>query len=148
MVIAVTYDNELIFPHFGRSPYLAIYLIGENKQIIRKSIVSLEGSGHMGIALILHDLDVDVLICGGIGLGAVNTLKEIGGEVYPGNEGNADEIVTKFLNGLIMKNDNPTCSCHEHHDHDHECSDGEGHSCDCHDHECSDSEEHSCGCHH
>ena len=148
MVIAVTYDNEFIFPHFGRSPYLAIYLIGENKQIVRKSIVSLEGSGHMGIALILHDLDVDVLICGGIGLGAVNTLKEIGIEVYPGNEGNADEIVTKFLNGLIIKNDNPTCSCHEHHDHDHECSDGEGHSCDCHDHECSDNEEHSCGCHH
>mgnify|MGYP006056137003 FL=1 len=148
MVIAVTYDNEFIFPHFGRSPYLAIYLIGENKQIVRKSIVSLEGSGHMGIALILHDLDVDVLICGGIGLGAVNTLKEIGIEVYPGNEGNADEIVTKFLNGLLLKNDNPTCSCHEHHDHDHECSDGEGHSCDCHDHECSDSEEHSCGCHH
>lgn len=144
MVIAVTYDNEFIFPHFGRSPYLAIYLIGENKQIVRKSIVSLEGSGHMGIALILHDLDVDVLICGGIGLGAVNTLKEIGIEVYPGNEGNADEIVTKFLNGLLLKNDNPTCSCHEHHDHDHECSDGEGHSCDCH----SDSEEHSCGCHH
>ena len=144
MVIAVTYDNEFIFPHFGRSPYLAIYLIGENKQIIRKSIVSLEGSGHMGIALILHDLDVDVLICGGIGLGAVNTLKEIGIEVYPGNEGNADEIVTKFLNGLLLKDDNPTCSCHEHHDHDHECSDGEGHSCDCH----SDSEEHSCGCHH
>lgn len=148
MVIAVTYDNEFIFPHFGRSPYLAIYLIGENKQIIRKSIVSLEGNGHMGIALILHDLDVDVLICGGIGLGAVNTLKEIGIEVYPGNEGNADEIVTKFLNGLLLKNDNPTCSCHEHHDHDHECSDGEGHSCDCHDHECSDNEEHSCGCHH
>ena len=148
MVIAVTYDNEFIFPHFGRSPYLAIYLIGENKQIVRKSIVSLEGSGHMGIALILHDLDVDVLICGGIGLGAVNTLKEIGIEVYPGNEGNADEIVTKFLNGLLLKNDNPTCSCHEHHNHDHECSDGEGHSCDCHDHECSDSEEHSCGCHH
>ena len=148
MVIAVTYDNEFIFPHFGRSPYLAIYLIGENKQIIRKSIVSLEGSGHMGIALILHDLDVDVLICGGIGLGAVNTLKEIGIEVYPGNEGNADEIVTKFLNGLLLKNDNPTCSCHEHHDHEHECSDGEGHSCDCHDHECSDNEEHSCGCHH
>lgn len=144
MVIAVTYDNEFIFPHFGRSPYLAIYLIGENKQIVRKSIVSLEGSGHMGIALILHDLDVDVLICGGIGLGAVNTLKEIGIEVYPGNEGNADEIVTKFLNGLLLKNDNPTCSCHEHHDHDHECSDSEGHSCDCH----SDSEEHSCGCHH
>ena len=144
MVIAVTYDNEFIFPHFGRSPYLAIYLIGENKQIVRKSIVSLEGNGHMGIALILHDLDVDVLICGGIGLGAVNTLKEIGVEVYPGNEGNADEIVTKFLNGLLLKNDNPTCSCHEHHDHDHECSDGEGHSCDCH----SDSEEHSCGCHH
>ena len=144
MVIAVTYDNEFIFPHFGRSPYLAIYLIGENKQIVRKSIVSLEGNGHMGIALILHDLDVDVLICGGIGLGAVNTLKEIGVEVYPGNEGNADEVVSKFLNGLIMKNDNPTCSCHEHHDHDHECSDSEGHSCDCH----SDSEEHSCGCHH
>ena len=148
MVIAVTYDNEFIFPHFGRSPYLAIYLIGENKQIVRKSIVSLEGSGHMGIALILHDLDVDVLICGGIGLGAVNTLKEIGVEVYPGNEGNADEVVSKFLNGLLLKNDNPTCSCHEHHDHDHECSDGEGHSCDCHDHECSDNEEHSCGCHH
>ena len=93
-------------------------------------------------------LDVDVLICGGIGLGAVNTLKEIGVEVYPGNEGNADEVVSKFLNGLLFKNDNPTCSCHEHHDHDHECSDGEGHSCDCHDHECSDNEEHSCGCHH
>ena len=125
MVIAVTYDNELIFPHFGRSPYLAIYLIGENKQIVRKSIVSLEGNGHMGIALILHDLDVDVLICGGIGGGAQMALAEAGIKLFGGVFGDADSAVDALLKGELEYNPNVMCS-HHHHEEGHSCG---SHSC-------------------
>lgn len=137
MVIGVTHYNGEVFPHFGRSPELALYLVDEDSGNVTKRIIDVGEHGHEGIALLLNDVQADYLLCGGIGQGAINALYSLGIQVFPGCSGNTDELVKQFLCGNIEQVLGATCSCH---DHNHE----EGHRCGCHD----DHEEgHTCHCH-
>ncbi|MFQ7394825.1 MAG: NifB/NifX family molybdenum-iron cluster-binding protein [Lachnospira eligens] len=44
--------------------------------------IGTDGAGHSALAAVLKDKGVDVLICGGIGNGAVTALSEAGIDVY------------------------------------------------------------------
>ncbi|MBQ7416167.1 MAG: DUF134 domain-containing protein, partial [Oscillospiraceae bacterium] len=65
MRIAVTYENEEIFQHFGHTEQFKIYDV-ENGTIVASQIVDTNGSGHGALAGVLTALNADVLICGGI----------------------------------------------------------------------------------
>ena len=80
----------------------------------------------------LSALGVDVLICGGIGGGALMALVQAGIKLYGGVSGDADKAVEAFVVGNL--NYDPAAKC-DHHDHHH----GEGHTCG--DHGCG---KHSC----
>lgn len=121
MILAVTYENGNVFGHFGHTEQFKVYEI-ENGNIISQKIVDTNGSGHGALAGFLKNLDVDTLICGGIGGGAINALGEANITVYPGAAGNADAQVEAFIKGELNYNPNTRCS---HHDHEH----GEGHTC-------------------
>lgn len=129
MRIAVTYENGEIFQHFGHTGAFKIY-DAENGKITVANVVSTNGSGHGALAGMLKVLEVDVLICGGIGGGAQMALKEAGIELFGGVSGDADKAVEAFLAGELSYN--PEVKC-DHHDHEH----GEGHTCG----------EHGCGSH-
>lgn len=77
MKIAVTYENGQIFQHFGHSESFKIYET-EGKKIVRAEVIGTDGAGHSALAAVLKDKGVDVLICGGIGNGAVTALSEAG----------------------------------------------------------------------
>lgn len=130
MKIAVTYENEQIFQHFGHTENFKIYDVNE-KVITSSIIVSTEGSGHGALAGFLTEHKVDVLICGGIGGGAQMALSDAGIELYGGVSGNADEAVRAYLDGTLVYNPDVKCN---HHDHEHG---EEGHQCG----------SHSCGSH-
>lgn len=119
MKIAVTYENEKIFQHFGHTEQFKVYDI-ENNQIIKAEVIGSNGSGHGALAGILSNKGIDVLICGGIGAGAQTALAEAGIKLYGGASGNADEAVHAFLNGNLEYNPDVQCN---HHSHE------EGHSC-------------------
>ena len=119
MRIAVTYENGEIFQHFGHTGAFKIY-DAENGKITVANVVSTNGSGHGALAGMLKVLEVDVLICGGIGGGA---------------SGDADKAVEAFLANELSYN--PEVKC-DHHDHEH----GEGHTCG--EHGCGS---HNCGGH-
>lgn len=135
MRIAVTYENEEIFQHFGHTQQFKIYDV-ENDAVTASQVVDTNGSGHGALAGILQALHVDVLICGGIGGGAQAALAEAGIRLYGGVRGNADEAVDALLSGSLNYNPEVKCS---HHDHEHG---GEGHTCGRHG--CG---HHSCGNH-
>ena len=80
MKIAVTYENGQIFQHFGHSESFKIYET-EGKNIVRAEVIGTDGAGHSALAAILKDKGVDVLICGGIGNGAVTALSEAGDNI-------------------------------------------------------------------
>lgn len=130
MKIAVTYENGEVFQHFGHTEQFKIYEVEDGK-IVASNVVSTDGFGHGALAGFLLNLNVNVLICGGIGGGARNALSECGIELYPGAVGNADEQVASFLNGKLSYNPDTMCN-HHHHEEGHSCGDhgcGSDHSC-------------------
>ena len=131
MKIAVTYENGNVFGHFGHTAQFKVYEVEENK-VVSSEVVDTNGSGHGALAGMLSELNVDVLICGGIGGGAQMALAQAGIKLFGGVQGNADEAVNAYLNNSL--NYDPEAKC-DHHDHEHK----EGHNCG----------EHGCGgnCH-
>ncbi len=133
MRIAVTYEQEMVGQHFGKTEQFKIYDV-ENKSIVDSKVIDTNGTGHGALAGFLRAAEVETLICGGIGMGARNALSEVGIEILPGVTGKADEVIGDYLEGKLDYDPNTKCS---HHDHEHE----EGHSCSHHDHE----DGHECG---
>lgn len=124
MKIATTYENGKIFQHFGHTAQFKIYEV-ENGEIVKSEVVDTNGSGHGALAGFLSVLNVEVLICGGIGGGAQMALAQAGIKLYGGVQGDADEAVNAFAKGNLDFNPNVKC---DHHGHAH----GEGHDCGSH----------------
>ena len=140
MRIAVTYENGQIFQHFGHTQDFKVYDVEEGK-IVAAEVVNTDGQGHGALAGVLNALHADVLICGGIGMGAQNALAAKGIKVYGGVSGYADGAVQAFLVDMLDYNPNVKCS---HHDHEH------GHDCSCghpHEHAHHHEHDHECHCH-
>ena len=123
MRIAVTYDNGEIFQHFGHSEYFKLY-DAQNGVIVAEQVVSTNGSGHGALAGFLQAAQVDVLICGGIGMGAQMALAETGITLYGGVSGSADAAAKALAEGNLTYDPNARCDHHEHHGGDcghHHC---------------------------
>ena len=136
MKIAVTYDNGEVFQHFGHTEQFKVYEVEADK-IVSAVVVKTDGQGHGALADFLHDNEIDVVICGGIGQGAQTALSEQGIELFAGATGLADEAVERYLKGELISTG---ANCDHH---------GEGHSCGEHeDGECADACNGGCGgCH-
>ena len=127
MKIAVTYDNGQVFQHFGHTEYFKVYEVEEGK-VVSAEVVDTNGSGHGALAGVLAELNVDTLICGGIGGGARNALASVGIQIYGGVSGDADAAVAALLSDSLNFDPNAKCSHHGEDHHHHE----EGHSCGSH----------------
>lgn len=121
--IAVTTDeNNNVFQHFGKTQLFTLYEV-EGKNLKSKSNIKSNGAGHSELVTLLSDNKVDVVICGGIGLHAMEGLMEQGMLVIPGAQGDVDVVAASYLDGSLQASDNPTCNHHEH-EHDdchHDC---------------------------
>lgn len=127
MKIAVTFENEQIFQHFGRTEQFKIYHVEDGK-VVSSEVIDTNGKGHGALAGFLSDVGADVLICGGIGGGAQNALAEAGIQLYGGVSGQCDEAVQSFLAGRLNFNPDVKCGHHDQHHHDEEHRCGE-HGC-------------------
>ena len=131
MQIAVTYENGMIFQHFGHTQQFKLYQVEDGK-VASSEIVDAGGSGHGALAGFLKEKGAEVLICGGIGGGARNALAEAGIKLYPGAAGDADAQVESLLAGSLSYDPDTVCNHHGHgHEEGHDCghSHGDGHSC-------------------
>lgn len=130
MRIAVTYENGEIFQHFGHTEKFKVY-DAQDGRITASEVVDTNGSGHGALAGVLSALNVDTLICGGIGGGAQSALAAAGIRLYGGVSGNADKAVEALLAGKLEFDPNVKCDHHgEHHHGDHDCGDHHGdHHC-------------------
>ena len=131
MRIAVTYDSQTgeIFQHFGHTEAFKVYDVEDGK-IVAQQVVGTNGSGHGALAGFLQGCGVNVLICGGIGMGAQNALGQAGVQLFGGASGSADGAVEALLAGNLLYNPNVQCNHHGHgHEHGHNCG---GHGGTCH----------------
>lgn len=119
MKIAITCENNQVFQHFGHTPGFAIFEITDGK-IVNEKMLSSGSSGHGALATLLALEQVDTLICGGIGGGAINALGNAGIKVIGGASGNVREVAEAFASGTLQVRANFHCNHHHH---------GEGHTC-------------------
>ncbi len=130
MKIAVTEENNEVFQHFGHTRFFVLYDIVDG-EIVSRTTLDAEGSGHSALGGFLNENGVDLLICGGIGGGAKKVLAEAGIALVSGVSGDVDAAVHGYLTGKI--HDDPDAEC-THHSHDepegscHGCGDA-GHTC-------------------
>lgn len=118
--IAVTYENGLVFQHFGHSEHFKLYDVTDGT-VTGSEVVDTNGNGHGALAGFLRAHGVNVLICGGIGGGAKMALAQAGIQLFGGVQGDADQAVADYLAGKLSFNPDIQCSHH-----------GEGHSCGSH----------------
>ena len=133
MKIAVPYSDGQVFQHFGKSEQFKIYDTIDD-EIISSEIVDTSGSGHSALADFLKEKGAGVLICGGIGVGAVTALQNAGIQILGGAEGEADKCVEEFLGGTLHFGASGRASCssscgHHHGDGDEEECDGNISAC-------------------
>lgn len=128
--LAVTTDEKNnVFQHFGKTEKFTIYEIN-GKELINKSTVENNGKGHEELVVFLAEQKVKVLICGGIGMGAMEGLMAAGILVIPGAAGDVDVAAASYLDGSLTEGKEPTCN------HSHEEGEGcHGEHGECHCHE-------------
>ena len=124
MKIAITCENGSVFQHFGHTPEFAVFEI-ENGKVTASKMLFSGGSGHGALATLLTLEQVEVLICGGIGGGAINALGSAGIEVIGGAEGDVRQVAEAFAAGTLQVRQDFHCN-HHHHGEGHDCG---SHSC-------------------
>ena len=118
MRVAVTHEKGQIFGHFGRTKEFVLFDI-ENGKIINSKIENAPAEGHGAIVEFLREMKASVLICGGIGPGALNNLSEAGITIYAGASGSVEEQIDAFINGKLSEN--KEANCNHHHEGGHSC---------------------------
>ncbi len=125
MIVAVTYENGMVFQHFGHTTQFKLYMV-ENNAVQESRLLPTGASGHGALASLLQAAGVNTLICGGIGAGAKEALAKCGITVYPGVTGNADQSVQALLSGTLHFV--PDIQCSHHHENGHTCGEDK-HGC-------------------
>lgn len=123
MKIAVpTKENNQIDAHFGHCAFYSIYTISEKNEIIEKQILtSPPGCGcKSNIAYDLSQMDVKIMLAGGIGEGAISKLASCNIEVVRNCNGNVDDLVNEYLDGTLTDG-GESCKSHAH-GADHQCN--------------------------
>lgn len=134
-IIAIPTEGDMVNAHFGRSQAFTIFAIEDGK-VTGSEVLDTKGYEHQhsGIAQLLKTKKVEVVLCGGIGPGAIAGLENAGLEVLRGASGLAQAAAQVYADGTFIAS---TAVCNHDHGHDHsghhhhEHSHDKGHS---HDH--------------
>jgi predicted Fe-Mo cluster-binding NifX family protein len=118
MKLAMPKNGEMINQHFGRSESFAIITLVDDKiaDIHEVSTTSL-AHNHGGLANLLLQSEVSLVIAGGIGGGMYNALQQQGLKIIRGASGRIEDIIKTYIAGELKDEEN-FCNHHgEHHEH-------------------------------
>lgn len=125
MRIAIPVKNENIYQHFGMASTFKAYDI-EEKRVVNTFFIESAGTGHGAKVGPLVDNQVDCVICGGIGEGAVGQLSGAGIFLIAGVSGDADEAALSHS----LKSDLAAAAAKSRHQYRHQHGRG-GEGCGC-----------------
>ena len=113
MKIAVPTRENMVDNHFGHCDHYTIFTINDGVVKMKEILPSPQGCGcKSGIALVLRQKGVQVMLAGNMGEGARNVLESNEIKVVRGQSGNIDELVAAYLAGKITDS-GEGCSHHE-----------------------------------
>lgn len=115
MKIAVASEGKYVSGHFGHCEGFTTYDAEEGK-VLNKNFTPNPGHRPGYLPVFLKELDVNVIIAGGMGETAQQLFNENGIEVVVGAEGPSDDAVQKYING-VLKSTGSICREHEHEGH-------------------------------
>ncbi len=104
MKIAVATDNKQASAHFGHCEGFIVYEVNEGR-IINKNFTPNPGHRPGFLPVFLKELNINVIIAGGMGASAQQIFKENGMEVIVGAEGISDDLVENFIKGNLKSTD-------------------------------------------
>lgn len=119
MKIAMPSEYGYVNQHFGRSREFTVVELNDGKIIAQKT-VSADNlqHNHAGLAGLMQNEGVEVVIVGGIGAMAMQALEQSGLRVISGASGKIEEVVASFARGELVSSGQACCHHHgEHHDH-------------------------------
>lgn len=115
MKIAVASEGNYVSGHFGHCEGFTIYE-EEAKNGFTRTFVPNPGHRPGYLPVFLKELDVNVIIAGGMGETAQQLFDENGIEVVTGAEGISDDIVQSYVRGQL-KSSGDICREHQHEGH-------------------------------
>ena len=104
MKIAVATDNKQASAHFGHCEGFLVYEVNEGR-IVNKNFTPNPGHRPGFLPVFLKELDINVIIAGGMGASAQQIFNENGIEVVVGAEGISDDLVENFIKGNLKSTD-------------------------------------------
>ena len=105
MKIAVPTRDSRVDDHFGHCAYYTIFNVVDGKVTDVSKLASPQGCGcKSGIAPVLRQMGVCVMLAGNMGQGAMNVLQAQRIEVIRGCSGDVEELVRQYLAGNIKDN--------------------------------------------
>lgn len=96
MKIALPHQNGNVFANFGRTGQFIIYET-DHEKIISSKIVFTHGQGAKGLAALLAEEEVELVLCKTCGKNGMAALDDECIEVIEGYEGTTEEAVMKYL---------------------------------------------------
>lgn len=114
MKISVACDGAMVSQHFGHCEGFRIFTVIDN-QIIKNDFMPNPGHVPGLLPNLLHNADVNVIIAGGMGGGAVEIFSEHNIKVITGAAGNAEDVVKQYMDGNLKSSDS-ICNEHRHSD--------------------------------
>lgn len=114
MKIAVACDGRTVSQHFGHCEGFRIFTV-QDGNVTGSQFVNNPGHKPGFLPNFLNDLGVNVIIAGGMGAGAIEIFDEKSIEVITGAGGDADTIVSMYLEGKLISSGS-VCQEHQHSD--------------------------------
>lgn len=115
MRVAVASDGTIVSGHFGHCEGFTLYDV-DNVEVVSKTFVENPGHRPGYLPVFLKEKKANVIIAGGMGETAQDLFIENGIEVVVGAQGYADEIVKKYIGGML-KSTGSVCKEHTHEGH-------------------------------
>lgn len=104
MKIAVASEKDQASAHFGHCEGFTVYEVNEGK-VVNKSFTPNPGHRPGFLPVFLKELEINVIIAGGMGASAQQLFNENGIEVVVGAEGVSDDLVEKYIKGELKSTD-------------------------------------------
>ncbi len=125
MKIAIAYENGGVHPNLTACREFMV-LTAVDGQPTEKILVNLAAGG-LGLLPFVGQNDIDVVICGEMGIATRNALEMLGVLIIPGVSGSCDEAAAKFLVGEAQGDAAFLARCREEDPNDpmncmHDCS--------------------------
>ncbi|RDY24094.1 dinitrogenase iron-molybdenum cofactor [Romboutsia maritimum] len=112
MKISVASEKNQVSNHFGHCEGFTIYEVKES-EVLNKKVVENPGHRPGFLPRFLKDLEIDVIIAGGMGETAQQLFKEQDIEVVVGASGLCDDLIKQYLRNEL-KSTGSVCTEHQH----------------------------------